>query len=114
VNALADQWLSQPRRKRRGYAKTIHTKVFLNFVKNGQKRTITLTVAVSYIFHTPPEKCVKNVSQNFCAKIADLRPTGTAKPCILNNFPDPTPLGTNLRQAWAKPGRGTTKSNDRQ
>jgi hypothetical protein len=65
VNALADQWLSQPRRKRRGYAKTIQTKVFLNFVKNGQKRPITLTNAGIYIFHMYPEKCLKNVNETF-------------------------------------------------
>jgi hypothetical protein len=79
-------------------AKADRLKSFSKSVKNGQKRPITLTDTASYIFHTPPEKRVKNVSQNFCAKIADLRRTGKCKPSILNNFPVPTHLGTSLGQ----------------
>jgi hypothetical protein len=82
-------------------------KSFSKFVKNCQKRPITLTVAASYIFHTPPEKCLNNVRQRFCAKLArptlsvSLTPTGSATSLTQNT----------LGQAWDKLGTslGQTK-----
>jgi hypothetical protein len=46
-------------------------KSFLKFVKNGQKQPITLTNTESYIFHTPPEKRLKNVREKVFSKLAD-------------------------------------------